>query len=103
MSNPAICAAILLAIAGCSAENVSDPNETIVPKQDPPDIAAIIALHQDSMMQAGVTGMGESRCDGKPCIRIYLEKADPALVNSLPEELDGVPVVIEVSGQFEAR
>ncbi|MEJ2139857.1 MAG: hypothetical protein P8Y61_10495 [Gammaproteobacteria bacterium] len=103
MNNPAICAAILLTIAGCSAEPAVDPNETIVPEQDPPDIASIIALHQDSVMQAGVTGMGESRCDGKPCIRIYLEKDDPALTSSLPEELDGVPVVIEVSGQFEAR
>lgn len=54
-------------------------------------------------MQPGVTAIGASLCEGLPCIRIYLEKADPELESALPKEIEGVPVVTEVSGIFQAR
>ena len=89
-------------LTGCSGAN-SGAEPTTVADRNQPDIAAIIAEHRDALMRPGVAAVGESLCDGMPCIRIYLEKADPELERSLPKEIEGVPVVTEVSGVFRAR
>lgn len=88
---------------GCSAAPDSEQTETMAPDKPRTDIAAIIAEHEDAIMQPGVTAVGESVCDGTPCIRIYIKEADEALERRLPRELAGVPVVVEVSGEFRAR
>ncbi len=94
---------MLLAITGCDGSGVTEATETRVSEKTQPDIAAIIDEHREALMQPGVTAIGESICDGTPCIRIYLEKADPELQRKLPAELSGVPVIVEVSGEVRAR
>ena len=48
----------------------------------------------------GVTGTAMGLCDGKPCIKVYVEKNSPALRSRLPTSEAGFPVVVEVTGQF---
>lgn len=49
----------------------------------------------------GVSGTAVGLHDGKPCIKVYLEKDDPRLLAQLPRSEGGYPVVLEVSGRFE--
>ena len=49
-----------------------------------------------------VVGVGESLCNGEPCIRVYLEEADQTTLNEIPTELDGITVIKEISGPLRA-
>ena len=69
-----------------------------------PDIATIIAIHEQSIMGLDdVEGIGESLCEGTPCIKIFLSEDNPSTRAVLPAELEGVPVVVELSGGFSAQ
>jgi hypothetical protein len=58
--------------------------------------------HEDELMSlAFVQGVGLRQTDGEPAITVYVAKADPT--QKLPLTLEGVPVVIEQSGLFEAQ
>jgi len=48
----------------------------------------------------GVTGTALGLCDGKPCIKIYLESDSSALRRRLPRSEAGFPVVTEVTGKI---
>ena len=50
---------------------------------------------------AGVTGTALGLCDGKPCIKVYLESDDRALRSRMPRSEAGFPVVVEVSGRIQ--
>jgi hypothetical protein len=68
-----------------------------------PDIAEIIDAHTEQLMALDdVVAVGESRCDGQPCIKVLLRTANPNTSNAMPARLDGILVVSEVSGEFNA-
>jgi hypothetical protein len=72
---------------------------------DPVGLQVAIAAqerHTDALMGVeGVVGTAVgARLDGKPVIKIYTEAAGVA---GLPRMLDGVPVVVEVTGKIYAR
>lgn len=72
---------------------------------DPVGLQVAIAAqerHTDALMgMEGVVGTAVgARLDGKPVIKIYTEAAGVA---GLPRMLDGVPVVVEVTGKIFAR
>jgi len=50
-----------------------------------------------------VVGVGESHCNGEPCIRVYLAKADHATLSEIPAKLDGITVIKEISGPIRAN
>ncbi len=50
-----------------------------------------------------VVGTGEGECDGTPCIVVYVKASSPALLESLPDTLDGYTVDVRVSGEIRAR
>ena len=50
----------------------------------------------------GVVGIAEGDADGKPCIKIYVAKKTAQVVDQIPLDLDGWPVVVEESGEFRA-
>lgn len=54
------------------------------------------------MSKPGVVGMGQSLCDGQPCIKVFVAKETPELKREIPETLEGYPVVIKESGKFQA-
>lgn len=49
----------------------------------------------------GVAGTAIGTKRGKPCIKVYLERDDPALRKRLPRRAGGVPVDVEVTGRME--
>jgi hypothetical protein len=49
-----------------------------------------------------VVGVGESHCNGEPCIRVYLAQADHDTLNEIPAKIDGITVIKEISGSIRA-
>ncbi|MBD2525810.1 hypothetical protein H6G86_26090 [Nostoc sp. FACHB-133] len=51
----------------------------------------------------GVVGVGISKCENKPCIKVYLENESPNLKNQIPKQLDGFKVDTQVTGAIQAQ
>lgn len=61
------------------------------------DIEVVLERRTPELMRrAGVQGVGQALCDGRPCIRVYL--LDASVAASLPDTLDGYPVSTVVTG-----
>jgi hypothetical protein len=68
------------------------------------DLGQIIATHSNLIMGLkDVVGMGESLCDGNPCIRIFLARHNENTLAQIKEDLAGIPFAIEISGNFTAQ
>ena len=66
-------------------------------------IATAIEVHGPELMELNnVVGIGESLCNGQPCIRVYLAQADHQTLKAIPAELDGITVIKEISGSIRA-
>jgi hypothetical protein len=64
-----------------------------------PTIEEVLARHTPALVRLeGVEGTGQALCEGRPCIRVYIERASVAA--SLPAELEGFPVDPVVTGPF---
>ena len=50
----------------------------------------------------GVAGMGQGECEGHPCIKLFLSKKTPELLERLPASLEGYAVVVVETGDFRA-
>ncbi|HEY7233261.1 MAG TPA: hypothetical protein VH539_03880 [Gemmatimonadaceae bacterium] len=67
-------------------------------------IEDVLAAHNDSLMALpGVVGTAIGRCDGTPCIRVFMRDSAAARATRIAERLEGYPVRVEVSGMFRAR
>ena len=67
-------------------------------------IETVLAQHNDSLMALpGVVGTAIGRCDGAPCIRVFVKDSAAARATRFAERLDGYRVRVEVSGVFHAR
>ena len=70
----------------------------------PPTIEAVLKEHTDKWMSIpGVVGTGIGACEGTPCIRIFVAKKTPELLQKLPSKLEGFVVDVEETGTIEAR
>jgi hypothetical protein len=66
-------------------------------------IAKAIENHGSELMELNhVVAVGESLCNGEPCIRVYLAQADHETLKQIPAELDGITVIKEISGPIRA-
>ncbi len=69
----------------------------------PPGLARAIAVqeyHTNSLMaKSGVVGTAVGLVDGGPVVKIFTESAE---VSGLPKTLDGIPVVVQVTGKLFA-
>ena len=50
-----------------------------------------------------VIGVGQSICEGEPCIKLFLIKNTHDLEEKIPTYIDGFKVVSEVTGRVDAR
>ncbi|OGP83487.1 MAG: hypothetical protein A2V87_00295 [Deltaproteobacteria bacterium RBG_16_58_17] len=50
----------------------------------------------------GVVGTAEGRCEGKPCIKVFVIKKTSDLDEKIPKNLDGYAVIIEETGEIKA-
>jgi hypothetical protein len=67
-------------------------------------IEDVLAMHNDSLMALpGVVGTAIGRCDGAPCIRVFVRDTAAARRARLADRLDGYLVRVEVTGDFHAR
>ena len=67
-------------------------------------ITMALEAHGPGLMELkNVVGVGESHCNGEPCIRVYLAQADYQTLSEIPPELDGITVIKEISGPMEAE
>jgi len=64
-------------------------------------LSDVIAEHLDAFFALeDVAGVAEGMLDGTPCIKIYLVQANSRTSLELPDEIDGYPVVVEITGSF---
>jgi len=59
------------------------------------------ALSARVMGKTGVTGTAIGERGGSPCLKVYLSDASDA--GDVPDEVEGVPVVTEVTGTIRPR
>ena len=51
----------------------------------------------------GVEGVGIGEEMGKPVIKVYVAKKTKAIQKKIPDQIEGYPVVMEVTGEFHAQ
>ena len=67
-------------------------------------IEAVLAAHTDALLALpGVVGTAIGRCDGVPCIRVFLADANAAGRPGIPAHLEGYQVRVEVTGPIRPR
>lgn len=95
--------AFLLAITqlllACPSSEKKEEQKLTVPDSD---VIRVMNKHADSLMAIpGVTGVSVSALpDGSPTIMILIIEESATLRESLPDSLDGYPVVVNVSGEI---
>ncbi len=47
-----------------------------------------------------VAGVAEGAVDNQPCVKVFLTQENSRTRLELPDELDGLPLVIEITGSF---
>jgi hypothetical protein len=61
----------------------------------------VLRAHTDRILAIpGVVGVGEGRCDGQPCIKVFVARKTPDLLKEIPPSLDGYPVAVEETGEL---
>lgn len=64
----------------------------------------VLERHRDAWMETrGVIGTGVGRCDGDPCLVIYLRALTDELEAELPDCVEGYPVRLEETGTVTPR
>ena len=58
------------------------------------------ALTDSVIDMPGVTGVGIGECDGRPCLKVFIERRSDELEASIPRSMEGIPVEIEVTGEI---
>lgn len=62
----------------------------------------VLARHQESLIAVpGVVGVGVTERGGQPAVLVMLSRVTPES-KALPEEIEGYPVLIEVTGEIGA-
>jgi len=65
------------------------------------NISAVLKEHTASLLALpGVVGTAEGRCDGKPCIKVYVKERNPEVVKQIPAEIEGYSVTIQETGEI---
>ncbi|HMQ53570.1 MAG TPA: hypothetical protein PKE64_16035 [Anaerolineae bacterium] len=68
------------------------------------DIVEVQAKHEAQLMSLpGVVGVGIGECEGKPCLKVLVERKTPELERQIPSELEGFKVELEESGPLQTQ
>ena len=66
-------------------------------------IKAVLREHTDRLMALpGVVGTAQGLCDGKPCIKVFVVKKAPELLDQIPNVLEGYTVEVQETGVIQA-
>jgi len=90
---------VLFLICGlnCTKSKVDQPSKSNQMTNKP--IEEVLKEHTLHLMSIqGVTGAAQGELNGKPCIKVYVVRETEELKKQIPNELEGYPVEIQVSG-----
>jgi hypothetical protein len=88
--------------ASCAMPNDNGTNREKV-MVSAKDIDEALAKHSGELLAVpGVEGAARGDCQGSPCLKVYVSSESPELQERLADILEGLPVVIEKSGSFQA-
>ena len=91
---------VAVALASCTCRGGREETQAVTSKT----IEAVLAAHSDSLMALpGVVGTAIGLCDGAPCIRVFLADSGAAARRRIPQELEGYPLKVEVTGPIRPR
>jgi hypothetical protein len=92
---------VLTLLAGCLELNDTQiQRDTTMPTKT---IEQVQEAHTDRLMSIpGVVGTALGEADGKPCIKVLVSQKTAEIEKGVPKELEGYPVVVEVTGEFRA-
>jgi hypothetical protein len=72
-------------------------------ERGPLTIEQVKERYEDDLMGIkGVVGVAIGRCEGNPCIKVYLENDSSTARKQIPAQLNGFKVDTEVTGPFKA-
>jgi hypothetical protein len=92
---------IAISVMTCANKNVKDEQgKSTMPTK--PVEKVLEEYTQELMSLPGVTGTAQGLFDEKPCIKVYVTEKTPELDKKIPGALEGYPVIIEETGEFEA-
>ena len=64
-------------------------------------IADVLAEHTPRLMAIpGVVGTAEGRDEGRPCILVFVASDSPELRASMPSDIEGYRVKVQVTGEI---
>lgn len=91
--------ALIAGPAGCNMKQTAQGEKMVAPRT----IEEVLQANTPQLMAIeGVVGTAQGEHQGKPCIMIFVAEKTPELMKKLPSGLEGYPVVIQQSGEFEA-
>lgn len=94
-------AALLLCIAVIGCAMAKSPGPKGENMKTDGKILPVLERHRNELMAIpGVTGVAEGRCDGRPCIKVYVTEKTPEIAGKIPAEIEGFPVSVEETGEF---
>lgn len=91
--------AACLAIAVCPGTiQGDDPVKNTDPERS---ISEVLKDHTDWLLTLpGVVGTGIGECDGRPCIKVLVDRNTEELAGAIPKMLEGFPVVTVETGKI---
>ncbi len=95
----AIVSAACLAVAAYPGTTQGD--EPVKESRPGRSIAEVLKDQADWFLSLpGVVGTGIGECDGKPCIKVLVERNTEELARTIPKTLGGFPVVTVETGKI---
>jgi hypothetical protein len=91
-----------ISISGTYSAHVQDStsHKSSHPKMT---ITEVLQKHTTQWMEIpGVSGTGEGKSSGKPCIMVFIDHKSEVIKKKVPKTVDGYKVVLEVTGEIKA-
>lgn len=90
----------IVSVIAAASQGCIEPMETTRASRP---IEEVLKAHTPALMDlAGVVGTAQGLCEGEPCIKIYVVRKTPELVQRIPGDLQGYRVVVEETGDIKA-
>ncbi len=86
-------------ISGFTCKNKKSDQQSEPNPMPSKSIEQVLKEHTPHLMSIpGVTGTAQGELNGKPCIKVYVEKKTSELEEQIPKEIEGYAVDIQESG-----
>jgi hypothetical protein len=89
---------LVVFLVACGFQEASRPRTGAMPEKT---ISVVLKEHTPRLMALpGVVGTAEGRCDGRPCIKVYVREKTPEIVKHIPSQIDGYSVTVQETGEI---